>query len=204
MFLYFFVEEQSMEVALKYLLPKMIPENLQYLIFTFEGKLDLLKNIQNRLTAYANWVPEDYYFIVLVDRDYDDCHELKEKLEEISQKSGLISKSEATSNQRFNIINRIVIEELEAWYFGDPDALKEAFPRLPSSFENRKKYRNPERIFGGTWEALEYLLNRSGYYETGLAKVNLALEVAPFMKPNNNRTKSFQVFYQGLLDLLEQ
>ena len=204
MHLFFFVEEQSMEMVLQQLIPNMIPESVSYQIITFEGKPDLLKNVQSRLTAYARWVPKDYYFVVLVDKDNDECQKLKAILETKSQNSGLKTKSSVIIDENFNIINRIAIEELESWFFGDPDALKTAFPKLSATFEKGEKYRHPEQISGGTWEALEHLLQRKGYFETGLSKLTLALTVAPCMTPENNRAHSFQVFHSGLLDLINQ
>ncbi|MGD0827532.1 MAG: DUF4276 family protein [Desulfobaccales bacterium] len=54
------------------------------------------------------------------------------------------------------VLNRIAIEELESWFFGDGIALKTAYPGIPETLDKKSKYRNPDAI-ERTWEALERL-----------------------------------------------
>ena len=54
----------------------------------------------------------------------------------------------------------------------------------------------------GTWEALERILQKAGYHQAGLEKVKAAREISLHMNPAENRSKSFQIFYQGLLQLV--
>ncbi len=203
MYIYFFVEEFSMERALKNLLPGMVSPEYVVQIITFQCKNDLLKKLESRLMAYSSWVSDDYYFVVLVDKDDDNCFELKQKLETISQRAGFVSKSAARENNKFQILNRIVIEEIEAWYFGDPDAMRTAFPRLSKTFERKEKYRNPDTIVRA-WETMELFLQRSRYFSEGLSKSILAESVSKHMNPARNRSKSFQVFRDGLQELISQ
>jgi len=123
-----------------------------------------------------------------------DCKKLKNKLETIALNSGLTTKSSAES---FQLVNRIAIEELEAWFLGDPDALREAYPKV-RKFENQEKYRDPDNIKGGTWESLEKLLQKAGYYPTGMPKIEVARNISRFMNPLNNKSNSFLAFYQGI------
>ncbi len=90
-----------------------------------------------------------------------------------------------------------VVEELEAWYFGDIEALRTAYPRLPASLGAKATFRNPDAIAGGTWEALDRELKRAGYRE-GLAKFAAAQAIAPHLDPERNRSRSFQVFRDGV------
>ena len=60
---------------------------------------------------------------------------------------------------------------------------------------------NPDDIKGGTWEALERELQRRGYFHGGLAKIQAARAISAGMEPVRNRSRSFQVFRQGLLDM---
>jgi hypothetical protein len=83
-----------------------------------------------------------------------------------------------------------------------PDALRAAYPRLSPHLGERSRYRNPDTIAGGTWEALERELQRVGYAPGGLAKVANARAVSAHMQPERNRSHSFQVFRQGLLELI--
>jgi len=94
-----------------------------------------------------------------------------------------------------------VVEELEAWFFGDVMALRKAYPRLPD-ISKKAAFRNPDRIRGGTWETLERLLQKAGYYKGGLPKIELAKTITPHMEPASNTSKSFQTFRQALLELV--
>jgi len=98
-------------------------------------------------------------------------------------------------------LNRISIEELEAWFFGDVEALHGAYPKIPLSLATRLKYHNPDAIQGGTWEELEKELQRKGYFHGGLAKIEAAKAISAHMDPARNRSKSFQVFRDGLIEM---
>ncbi len=87
---------------------------------------------------------------------------------------------------------------MEAWFFGDIEALRGAYPRVSKSLQYQRKYRDPDAIKGGTAEALERLLIRTGYYTGKLPKIEVAQNIGPYMDPNRNRSKSFQVFVEGL------
>ena len=121
-------EEPSAKAALDVLLPKILPASVTFLVSNFNGKPDLLKKLPNRLHAYARRIGhEDLKVCVLVDRDSQDCRMLKRELEMIAEQAGLVTKS-VSKGEVFHVLNRIVVEELEAWFFGDPDALRRAYP----------------------------------------------------------------------------
>ncbi len=191
-----FVEEPSAEAALNNLLPRLLPE-AAFRFITFQGKRDLLTNLAARLRGYAAWLPEDWRILVLVDEDREDCIALKQVLEMASLSAGLISKSQAGVGQ-FQVLNRIAVEELEAWFLGDVEALRQVYPRLPASLAQRQRFRDPDGIPGGTWEALENLLKSYGYYSGGYPKIEAARRISQHMEPYRNRSHSFQVFLKGL------
>ena len=60
--------------------------------------------------------------------------------------------------------NRIVMEELEAWNFGDWEAVRAAYPRVSKGVPRQVGYRDPDAIAGRTWEAFERIMKRSGYF----------------------------------------
>lgn len=95
-----------------------------------------------------------------------------------------------------------LVEELEAWFFGDVQALVTAYPGVSPHLATQAKYRDPDAITGGTWEALEKVLQRAGYHQGGLEKVKAAREISLHMNPLDNRSKSFQIFYEGLLKMM--
>jgi hypothetical protein len=134
----------------------------------------------------------------------DDCHEIKSKLERAAIQARLITKSSAGSIPRFQVLNRLAIEELEAWFFGDIQALHTAYPRISLGLGNRARYQDSDAIIGGTWEALARELKRAGYFPGGFSQITAAREISKFMAPERNRSKSFQVFRQGLIEMTRQ
>ena len=193
----FLLEERSAEVALEAILPKILPDDVTFKFHVFEGKHDLLNNLSARLKGYQ-WIPDDWRIIVLIDEDREDCLQLKERLEKAAHEAGFVTKSSATPNSDFQVVNRLAIEELEAWFFGDVEALRTAYPRVSKTLQDQKKYRNPDAIKGGTYEALEHLLIQKNYYSERLHKPTVAQNITRHMEPNRNRSRSFQVFVEGL------
>ncbi|MEZ6197520.1 MAG: DUF4276 family protein [Planctomycetota bacterium] len=79
-----------------------------------------------------------------MDRDSDDCRLLKSRLEDISRRAGLRTRSRGRENS-WQVVNRIVVEELEAWYFGDWD-VRQAFPRVAKNVPRRARFRESDAI----------------------------------------------------------
>jgi hypothetical protein len=195
----FLVEEPSMEAALRVFLPHVLG-SLSFAIHPYQCKDELLKRLPARLRGYSHWLPDDHRIVVIVDRDDDDCHALKERMEQIATQAGLRSRSKS-NDQPFQIANRLAIEELEAWYFGDWDAVRAAYPKVSSSIPNEARYRDPDAITGGTWEAFERVLQRAGYFLSGLRKIEAARSIARYWQPQLNRSHSFQVLRAALQEL---
>ncbi|NCC37128.1 MAG: DUF4276 family protein [Chloroflexia bacterium] len=202
MFILFFTEEPSAEAALRILAPRMLGEAIEFDVQVFQGKADLLNNLPLRLRALASWMPADWRIVVLVDRDDDDCVALKHHLDQIAREAGLTPKGAGEAGQPFQVLNRLAIEELEAWFLGDLAALRTVYPRIRANLERRERYRDPDTMVGGTWEALERELQRAGYHQGGLPKIEVARRVAVHMQPERNRSRSFQTFYRGLQELI--
>ncbi len=192
----FLLEEPSSEAALSNLLPKLLQKEDSWKFITFNGKSDLLDSLEKTLRGYSKWIDESIRIVVLLDRDSQNCIALKQDIEAKAIKSGLTTKS--SSPTTFQLVNRIAIEELESWFLGDANALRTAYPKV-KYFENKAKYRNPDEINGGTWEALEKLLQNVGYYPSGLPKVEVARNISKHMNPNSNRSRSFNAFKDGIL-----
>ncbi len=198
----FLVEEPSAEAALFNIVPKIL-QDVTFRIHPFQGKQDLLDKLLPRLKGYRGWLPKDWKIVVLIDVDDEDCTELKAKLEEIAETAGFLTKSRQAGESYFQVLNRLAIEELEAWFFGDVEALHNVYSRVYLNLEKKAKYRDPDAIRGGTWEALERELKKTGYFRGGFSKISVARDVSGHMVPERNRSKSFQVFHKGLLSLLE-
>jgi hypothetical protein len=198
----FLVEEDSQESALTQLLPKILLSNVTFNIHHYGGKPDLLAKLPDRLKGYQASLPPDWKIVVLIDEDRENCRKFKEKLEIMAISAGLIAKSSCQKNKSFQVLNRIVVEELEAWFFGDVEAICQAYPKVSPHLANQQPYRDPDAIKGGTWEALERVLKKAGYHPGGLEKYKASSEISKYMNPESNRSKSFQVFYQGLLEII--
>ena len=196
----FLVEEPSIEAFLRALLPRLLGE-IHFEIRVFQCKDDLLTKLPQRLRGYT-WFPPDYRIVVIVDRDDDDCHTLKQTLEQHAASADLSTRSHPQGNH-FTVINRIAIEELEAWYFGDWEAVHAAYPRVSVTIPQKNSYRNPDNIVGGTWEAFERVLQRAGYFKGGLGKIEASRTVAPYIDPTRNTSHSFQVFHRAILELVQ-
>ena len=196
-----------MKEAMDTLLPRLLDGKLvDWKIIDHGSKSTLLREIPNRLKGYVSWGDPNIRVLVLVDRDDDDCAVLKAELESSAGGSGMTTKTAPDHDGTFRVVNRIVIEELEAWFFGDVPALVAAYPGVSSSLAAKAAFRDPDAIAGGTWEALHRVLQRAGHYAGAqrLPKIEVARRVAAEMAILGNRSRSFQVFVEGLDALLVQ
>lgn len=165
-----------MEAFLRALLPRMLTQ-VTYEVYAFQGKNEMLKLLPDRLRGYSRWLPRDHGLVVLIDRDQDDCHELKKTLVEMARKAKVK-----------NVLHRLAIEELEAWYFGDWEAVRKCYPRIDPNVPRQSRFRDK----GGTWEAFERILKNAGYFKSGLRKLEVAREVGASLEPSSNTSASFQ------------
>lgn len=194
------VEESSMEAFLRALLPRLLPTGRTFEVHPFQGKADLLGKLQGRLLGYAHWLPADWRIVVVVDLDRDDCEKLKRHLEKIAAAAGMLTRSQAGSS-RWQLVSRIAIEELEAWYFGDWPAVCRAYPRVPTSIPNQSGYRDSDAI-RDSWEAFERILQRYGYFRSGLRKIEVARAVGALIDPTGNRSRSFGKFRDAVVEAI--
>ena len=183
--LVFMLEEESARHLLEALLPRILGEfsSINYKCIPHQGKSDLEKSIPRKLKT---WCQPNTFFIILHDQDSHDCKELKQKLLEICAKQ----------RERLPLI-RIACRELEAWYFGDLDAVEKAFPKFKADkHRNKSKYRNPDDIDRPSKE-----LQRIA---KGFHKSIAAREVPQYMDVENNSSKSFHHLVTGVQKLVRQ
>lgn len=187
-----------MEAALRVLLPRMLG-SIPFEVYPHNCKEELLARLPERLRGYARWIPRTWRIVVIVDRDDDDCARLKGRIEKMIKAAGLVSRT--SGRTPWVVVARIAIEELEAWYFGDWSAVEAAYPGLPPTIPVRAKYRDPDAISGGTWEAFERVLQAAGYFDGGLRKIEAARAVAEHMTPARNRSPSFVALRSVLVEM---
>ncbi len=185
------VEERSTEEALSILLPRLLGATT-FSLHPYTGKADLLTKLPSRLRGYGKWMPADMRILIVVDRDDDDCRKLRANVDAIARKEGLTVRAKKKS--AYQVASRIAIEELEAWFFGDWQAVRAAYPRVPTSIPTQRQYRDPDAIKGGTWEALERVLQNAGELGGRLRKIETARRVSTHMDPARNKSPSFQAF----------
>jgi hypothetical protein len=199
------VEETSMEAALRLILPKILGD-LSFEVFPHQSKNELLIRLPQRLRGYEQRRQRDAWFrdhcriVVVVDRDDDECIKLKYYLERLATDAGLVTRSSANGGP-YQVVNRLAIEELEAWYFGDWKAVRAVYPRISANIPSQARYRNPDAITGGTWEAFERVLKRAGYFPGGLRKIEAARAIATHMEPSRNTSPSFRTFRDVMFEM---
>ncbi len=189
-----------MEAFLKILIEKEFPE-ITYHFIKFRGKSDLLKSLGKRLKGYAKSMQEYERIFVLVDRDRDDCYELKTTLEHFAIDAGLKTKSSSPEN--YQIVNIIVIDMLEAWYFGHWDAVCKAYPKMKHETIKQKNFRKPDEVKGHTKYQLQKLFQQRVLYKTGLLQLQIATNIAECYDPSSCISPSFQQFWRALKRTIE-
>ena len=177
--LVFLLEERSMQTLLEGLLPRLFPQ-LPFLCISREGKSDLDHGISSIL---RNWrVPGDR-FVIVRDNDNADCNALKERLLQLCRQG-----------RRDDSLIRIVCQELEAWYLGEPDAMAEAFRDERLRIIGRQaSYRNPDTRPKPSHDVARLV--------PGFMKADGARRMAQHLTRENNRSHSFAVFLNGVESL---
>lgn len=172
--LVFLLEEYSMKVLLEALLPRLFP-GLGFLCVPHDGKQDLERSIPRKLQA---WREPDVRFIVVRDNDNGDCRALKLRLMALC-----LARPETSV--------RIVCQELEAWYLGDPAALAEAFDDARiSSIVSRARFRDPDTVTQPARVLSELVPT--------FQKVSGARALGPLLDPARNRSRSFRALIEAV------
>lgn len=173
--LVFLLEEYSAKVLLEAMLPRLFPR-LSFRCVPHEGKHDLERSIPRKLKG---WREPGVRFCVLRDNDGSDCMALKKRLVDLCRKSG-----------RGDTLVRIACQEIEAWYFGAPDALAVAFEREElRAISTKARFRHPDTIARPS-VALEELVPT-------FQKISGARKMGALLDRNNS-SRSFQAFVAGL------
>ena len=173
-----------------------IPEDLRGV--TDPSKRILLDRLPRLLRGYGRSLKDIgdlAAVVVVVDLDSRDCMAFKRELLDVLN----------TCNPRPRTLLRIAIEESEAWLPGDRDAVKTAYPDAKDPVLDRYV----QDSICGTWEVLadavhpggSAQLKASGYPATGAAKCEWAENIAPHLDVERNRSRSFQVFRDGVTTL---
>jgi hypothetical protein len=100
----------------------------------------------------------------------------------------------------FEVLNRLAVQELEAWLLGDRAAIQAAYPRIHAPHFKGME-RNPDAL-EKSWPVLLGLLQKGGYFLAGKQKRKWAAAIAAEMRDfEQNTSRSFKCFRQGLAAL---
>jgi len=196
------VEEESIVNFFDNIFPLIAIDGHSFDIHPFMGKQDLLKKLPIRLAGYRSISPNGWKILVVVDNHGEDCISLKNQLDEIAQNAGFNPKSYPNTNGDYQVINRIIVEELESWLLGDPRAVMTAYPNVSMNTLKKFKRNDPDEIEKPS-ETLHNVLRYGGYYrKRNLPKKEVAMNISMEMNPNRNSSKSFSVLKEGVEDSL--
>lgn len=155
----------------------------------------LLHNLPSKLRAYGKEGRDDLVVVVLVDLDdRPDCVSFKEELVNLLD----------YCPQKPKCLFRIAIEELEAWFLGDQQAIRRAYPEAKQSILNT--YVQDSQC--GTWEKLADVIFPGGLnalLQQNKRSVRIleqkkiwAKKICPLLDEQNNQSPSFQAFRDGV------
>lgn len=148
----------------------------------------LLDQLAAKLRVYGRVLnPATDRVLVFLDQDNDPCPELKQRLLAVLE----------ACDPRPVVLFRIAIEETEAFYLGDPTAIRRAFPQA-----RLRRLRNyVQDSVCGTWEVFQEVIGATWEDKVEWAeKMGLHLGTS-WRGSDANRSPSFQQFCQGLLRL---
>ncbi len=207
------VEDSSGEKLLQVLLPRLLgrqgaPHTWRLHAYKGIGRIPprlvvkgdptkriLLDQLPRLLRGYGK-TPGIDAVVVVLDSDSRDCAAF---LAELQAAASICNPAPQT-------LFRLVIEEIEAWYFGDQAALLAAYPKAKPDVLGRYA----QDSICGTWELFadavssggSAAIKKAGWPLPGQIKHEWAEKIGPLMDPDRNTSPSFGKFKAGLLRLI--
>ena len=134
--------------------------------------------------------------VVVMDSDRKDCTAFLAELKALADECEMSSKT----------MFRLAIEEMEAWYLGDREALSKAYPRAKAKALDGYE----QDSVCGTWEIIADALypggakkvKKAGWPLPGQLKHEWAEKIGPLMDIENNASPSFCKLRDGLRRLI--
>jgi len=155
------------------------------------AKRALLDQLPRLLAGYGK-TPGIDAVVVVLDSDRRDCKTFLGELET------LLNRCHPAPEALF----RLAIEEMEAWYLGDRQALLSAYPRAKKDVLGRYT----QDSICGTWELLadavypggSAAIRGAGWPLPGQVKHEWAAQIGPFLDIERNESPSFRKFRDGM------
>lgn len=159
------------------------------------AKRALLNQLPRLLSGYAK-TPGIDAVVVVVDNDERDWKVF------LGELKALLAKCNPAPNTLF----RLAIEEMEAWYLGDRQAILAAYPKAKIAVLDSYK----QDSICGTWERLadavypggSAAIRKAGWPLPGQVKHQWADAIARHMNVEENKSPSFAKFRNGILGLI--
>ncbi|MGE3916642.1 MAG: hypothetical protein AB7F78_13180 [Hyphomicrobiaceae bacterium] len=156
------------------------------------SKRILLDQLPRLLQGYGK-TPGIDAVVVVVDTDKRNCESFLGELNKLLE----------SCVPQPRTLFRLAIEEMEAWYLGDRNALLVAYPRAKTAILDKYK----QDSVCGTWELLadaivpggNATIAKAGWPMAGQVKHEWAEKITPHMDIANNISPSFAKFREGLL-----
>lgn len=210
------VEDQSGKKALDIIVPKIIGDSCTFTVHPYKGigripknmrdgddakNRILLDNLPKLLKGYGRTFAgyPNYPAAVILVCDLDDkCQKTFR-----NQLYNILISCNPKPKTRFCF----AIEEGEAWFLGDLNAIKTAYPSAKANVLN--SYVNDSIC--GTWEKLADAIYKGGasallakgWQAVGIEKSRWADEIAPHMSIDNNQSPSFCHFREKIRELAD-
>lgn len=184
-------------------LPRILPRDCGFTTKVYQGKQDLLKRLPGQLRAYTKSLPSTWRIVVIVDCDEDDCVNLKAKLEGMCKDASLLSRTSSGTNC-WQVVTRVVVKDLESWYFGEWEAVASAFPRVSRHIPEKAAFRSPDEIRGKAWYHLGKILARHGYDLDRTGKMGVASAVGAHIDPGRSISPSFKQLARAIAEACGQ
>lgn len=207
------VEDTSGAKLLNFLLPKILggqgnPHTWRLHAYKGVGKLPtglntdadpakriLLEQLPRLLRGYGK-TPGIDAVVVVLDADRRPCTEFLDELRRLVD----------ACNPAPNTLFRLAIEEIEAWYLGDRDALLTAYPNAKTQVLDGYT----QDSVCGTWELLadaiypggSEAIRKAGWPLPGEVKHEWAERIGPLLSIEDNESPSFVKLRDGLRRLV--
>lgn len=205
------VEDQSCQKAMEILLPKLLPAEVSHRIHSYKGlgnlpkdmrpgddsgKRILLDQLPRLLQGYGR-TPHACDCVVVI-CDLDD----RDRVGFLAELNDVLSSCQVKPETYFCL----AVEEMEAWYLGDIEAIRKAYPSAALSILH--SYRNDSIC--GTWELLadavykggHRRLKKLGWQSVGKEKSQWALRICPHMDVTKNKSPSFNFLREKLREIM--
>ena len=209
------VEDSSGKALLDYLVPKVLgaygdPHTWRLHPYKGIGRIPqglatkadpekrmLLDQLPKLLSGYRK-TPGIDAVVVVLDTDERNCATFLDELRVVANHCRMAERT----------MFRLAIEEMEAWYFGDRDALLEAYPRAQKQVLDTYT----QDSVCGTWEKLADAISpggaaaikKDGWAVAGKAKHDWARGIGPHMDVERNISPSFGKLRDGLRRLISE